>query len=652
VALISIKAFKMKLFSTLSLLFFCLSIYSQTTEEKNKIIKDYDIESLNNLKLDLNQKNKANNTLIEDYIKKNGLKRRVKTSSGGVKEIKYILNNTPIYITTDNVNAAKSTRTDRLHNGGSLGLNLEGQNMKIAIWDGGRVLLTHQEFLNSDSSASRATKGEFLITILSDHATHVAGTMVAKGTDASAKGMAPQATITSYDWTSDETEVIDEITNNALLISNHSYGISGYSGNTLTVSNWYPGCYESDAINWDQIAYNAPYYLMVTSAGNNGSDLQDYTGQLLAGYDKLMGAKNAKNNLVVASAKPLVFPNGNILIQEDAFSSQGPSDDGRIKPDITANGNLSYSSFSSSDTAYGSIGGTSMSSPNVSGTSLLLQQYYNDLNSQFMKAATLKGLVCHTATDDTFSAGPDPELGWGFLNAESSAQAILDDSNGSALILESNLANGNSYTTTFSTTGSGALSATICWTDPPGPSQSGILNSSTPVLVNDLDLRLTAPDGTTVFFPWKLQLSDVSAPAITGDNIVDNIENIDIDTPVAGTYTLTVSHKGTLASSQDFSLILTGSNITLSNEVDLKVSNLSVWPNPTKDLLNFTYKTLNNSNVNVFLTDMQGRTVYSNVIKSSSTISETINTKTFANGIYILSVKQGNNVLNKKVVLD
>ena len=614
-ALISIKAFKMKLFSTLSLLFFCLSIYSQTTEEKNKIIKDYDIESLNNLKLDLNQKNKANNTLIEDYIKKNGLKRRVKTSSGGVKEIKYILNNTPIYITTDNVNAAKSTRTDRLHNGGSLGLNLEGQNMKIAIWDGGRVLLTHQEFLNSDSSASRATKGEFLITILSDHATHVAGTMVAKGTDASAKGMAPQATITSYDWNSDETEVIDEITNNALLISNHSYGISGYSGNTLTVSNWYPGCYESDAINWDQIAYNAPYYLMVTSAGNNGSDLQDYTGQLLAGYDKLMGAKNAKNNLVVASAKPLVFPNGNILIQEDAFSSQGPSDDGRIKPDITANGNLSYSSFSSSDTAYGSIGGTSMSSPNVSGTSLLLQQYYNDLNSQFMKA-------------------------------------ILDDSNGSALILESNLANGNSYTTTFSTTGSGALSATICWTDPPGPSQSGILNSSTPVLVNDLDLRLTAPDGTTVFFPWKLQLSDVSAPAITGDNIVDNIENIDIDTPVAGTYTLTVSHKGTLASSQDFSLILTGSNITLSNEVDLKVSNLSVWPNPTKDLLNFTYKTLNNSNVNVFLTDMQGRTVYSNVIKSSSTISETINTKTFANGIYILSVKQGNNVLNKKVVLD
>jgi hypothetical protein len=50
------------------------------------------------------------------------------------------------------INAAISTRTDKLHDGGGLGLNLEGQNMYIAIWDGGSVLLTHQEFLNTDSS--------------------------------------------------------------------------------------------------------------------------------------------------------------------------------------------------------------------------------------------------------------------------------------------------------------------------------------------------------------------------------------------------------------------------------------------------------------------------------------------------------------------
>ncbi|WP_242091682.1 S8 family serine peptidase [Aestuariivivens sediminicola] len=642
----------MKLLLTTLLLFIFSTVCGQTDLEKQKIISSYDIDKLANLKSNLAQKYEANKAIIEDYVKRNGLQKKVRTPDGQIKEIKYIIDNKPIYITTDNVNAAISTKTDKLHNGGDLGLNLEGQNMNIAIWDGGRVRLTHQEFLNSDSSASRASKGETLITIVDDHATHVAGTMVAKGTDPNAKGMAPQAALTSYDWTNDESEVIGEITNNALLLSNHSYGISGYSGNTLTVSSWYPGCYEVDAINWDQIAYDAPYYLMVTSAGNNGSDLKDYTDQLLAGYDKLMGNKNAKNNLVVASAKPLVFPGGNILIQEDAFSSQGPSDDGRIKPDITANGNLSYSSIGTSDTAYGNFGGTSMATPNTSGTLLLLQQYYNELNSKFMKAATLKGLACHTATDDTFSIGPDPELGWGFLNAETATQTITDDFNGSALIMENNLPNGSTYSYSFSTTGTGTLSATICWTDPPGPSQSGILNSTTPVLVNDLDLRLTAPDGTTVFLPWKLQLSDVSAPAIKGDNIVDNIENILVDNPVSGTYTLTVSHKGTLNPSQDFSLILTGFNLTLSDQTDLKPTELTIWPNPTTDLLNISYKSINNSKVNISLTDMQGRLVHSNTIIPSGTVLERIDTRIFAKGIYILSIKQANSIINKKVVLD
>jgi len=364
------------------------------------------------------------------------------------------------------INAAISTRTDKLHDGGGLGLNLEGQNMYIAIWDGGSVLLPHQEFLNTDSSGYRVSKGETLITTISNHATHVAVTMVAKGTNPSAKGMAPQATITSYDWSNDSAEVIDEITNNALLLSNHSYGIPGFdSSGDISVQPWVLGCYSSDAALWDQIAYNAPYYLMVASAGNNG-DVNDDPNHLRSGYDKLTQEKNAKNNLVVASAKPLVFPNGNILIQEDSFSSQGPSDDGRIKPDITANGNLSFSSSSTSNDAYVNLGGTSMSSPNTSGTLLLLQQYYNELNSKFMKASTLKGLACHTATDDTFNIGPDPELGWGFFNAERAANAILDDSNSNAIILETNLTDERNYSTTFTTDGSSELSASICWTDP------------------------------------------------------------------------------------------------------------------------------------------------------------------------------------------
>ena len=477
--------------------------------------------------------------------------------------------------------------------------------------------------------------------------------MVAKGTNPSAKGMAPQATITSYDWSNDSAEVIDEISNNALLLSNHSYGIPGFdSSGDISVQPWVLGCYSSDAALWDQIAYNAPYYLMVASAGNNG-DINDDSDQLLYGYDKLTHEKNAKNNLIVASAKPLVFPNGNILIQEDSFSSQGPSDDGRIKPDITANGNLSFSSYSTANDAYANSGGTSMSSPNTSGTLLLLQQYYNELNSKFMKAATLKGLACHTATDDSFSIGPDPELGWGFLNAEVAASAILDDSNGNAIILETNLADGGSYSANFNTGGSSELSATICWTDPAGSSKNNLLNDPTPVLVNDLDLRLTAPDGTTMYFPWKLKLSDISAAATTGDNIVDTVENIDITTPLAGTYTLDVTHKGTLTSgSQDFSLILTGSNINLTT-AENTFSDYFVWPNPTNDVLNFRFKSQSNDKAYISLVDIRGRNIMTKVITNPVTeINSSIKVDAYTEGIYILNIKQGNSVTNKKIIID
>ena len=632
--------------------FLILGLNAQTPEEKNHILEHTNIDKLNELKKNIIQNNNINTKIIDDYIRENRITKQV-LENGNLKEIRYIQNNKPIYVTVDNVNAATSTRTDKLHDGGGLGLNLEGQNMYIAIWDGGSVLVTHQEFLNSDSSGYRASKGETLITTTSNHATHVAGTMVAKGTNPSAKGMAPQATITSYDWSNDSAEVIDEISNNALLLSNHSYGIPGFdSSGDISVQPWVLGCYSSDAALWDQIAYNAPYYLMVASAGNNG-DINDDSDQLLYGYDKLTHEKNAKNNLIVASAKPLVFPNGNILIQEDSFSSQGPSDDGRIKPDITANGNLSFSSYSTANDAYANSGGTSMSSPNTSGTLLLLQQYYNELNSKFMKAATLKGLAFHTATDDTFSIGPDPELGWGFLNAEVAASAILDDSKGNAIILETNITNGGSYSTTFTTDGLSELSATICWTDPAGSSKNNSLNDPTPVLVNDLDLRLTAPDGTTIFFPWKLNLSDISAAAITGDNIVDTIENIDITSPIAGTYSLDVNHKGSLANgSQDFSLILTGSNITL-NASKNSFLDYSVWPNPTKNILNFRFISQSNDNVYISLIDVRGRKIMTKVIANFEyQVNSSIKIDGCAKGVYILNIKQGNSIINKKIIIN
>ncbi len=641
----------MKLFFTSLLVLFCTTIYSQTTEEKNNIINQYDINKLHDLKLKLTLENQANNIIIEDYINKYGLQKRLKNANGRLMEIKYIIDGKPVYISTDNANAAISTRTNHLHNGGSLGLNLEGQNMYIALWDGGEVLTTHGEFLNSDSSASRVTDGETLIFPTDFHATHVAGTILAKGTDPAAKGMASQATMTAYYWDNDIAEMTNEIMTNALLLSNHSYGIPVLNDSGgQNAPTWMMGCYNSDAVTLDQIAHDAPYYLMVTSAGNSGT--ATYPGGLLDGYDKLTAEKNAKNNLVIANANPFVSGTFiNVII--NSSSSQGPSDDGRIKPDISGDGTSLYSTTDAGPfDQYITLSGTSMSSPNVAGTLLLLQQYYNQINSQYMKAATLKGLVCHTATDDFSRIGPDPIFGWGLLDAKTSAETILDDSNGSARILETNLSDGNSYSTTFSTSGTSALSATICWTDPAGTDQSNTTNSPIPALVNDLDLRLTAPDGTTVYMPWKLQLSDIAGSAITGDNLVDTVESIDVATPASGSYTLTVTHKGTLVNaSQDFSLILTGSDLTLGT-TENTISDFAIWPNPADNVINYKFNSTNSARTFITLVDVHGRTVYNDSFSSNNQlINGSINTEVLSQGIYFLKINQGNVSTTKKVVI-
>jgi hypothetical protein len=328
---------------------------------------------------------------------------------------------------------------------GTINLTQSGKNVDVVIVDGNGIVFNHPEYaVNADGTGgSRAVQynwaqhnpqvtggaaGTYTYSI-SDHATHVAGTVAARGATSSAKGMAPKALIRSYNWDSDEVEVANEITNNALLISNHSYGIPIYNdqGN-LNVPVWFMGCYNTDARNWDEIAYNFPYYLGIMSAGNNGTST--YDGGLAFGYDKLTGNKNTKNLMIVANANPNVHPVTGAMtsLVINNSSSQGPTDDGRIKPDIAADGTSLYSTSNVSDTSYDTSTGTSMASPSVAGGLILIQEHYNDLHpSEFMRSASLKGLACHTALDDAASVGPDPKFGWGLLDTRESV-IVLNNS--------------------------------------------------------------------------------------------------------------------------------------------------------------------------------------------------------------------------------
>ncbi len=518
----------------------------------------------------------------EEWARQNGVPIRQVLPDGTIIEIMRLENGIPLFYITDNADASRTTQTERLYPGGTLGLNLTGSGYtRLGEWDGGAVRGTHQEF------GGRVTQvdGD---TSISSHATHVAGTMIAAGVDAQAKGMAYQANLRAFNWDFDESEMSSEAAN-GLELSNHSYGyITGWYYDGL-FWHWYGdvtvdqneayqfGFYDSQAQNWDQIAYDAPYYLIVKSAGNdrdddapapgtshthNGSGSytdSHYSDGYDNGYDNIRSAGVAKNVLTVGAVNVVYNYDDASSVQMSTFSSWGPADDGRIKPDIVGNGVGVYSTVGSSDNAYSTYDGTSMASPNVTGSLVLLRQHYENTHAgQKMRAATLKALVIHTADEAGDYPGPDYSFGWGLLNVKRAANKITEDTYQN-VIDELVLNDGATYTRTITASGKEPLKVTIVWTDPPGTPVAPALDPPTPMLVNDLDLRVE--DGTNTYYPWSLDRNNPSAPATrTGKNSVDNVEQVVIDNPVAGaTYTIVVTHAGTLTNgSQAFSLIISG----------------------------------------------------------------------------------------------
>jgi len=492
----------------------------------------------------------------------------------------------PLYYSISNLDAARTTSTIKLWPNRALGLNLTGLGIKLGEWDGGRVRTTHREFtgrvIQRDGS-----------TTTYNHASHVAGTMIAAGIDSLARGMAWQANLDAYDWNYDVAEM-SVAASEGLLLSNHSYvhyagwqqfGSSWYWYGDTTISgtkDWKFGFYDLTSKQFDYISYNAPYYLIVKAAGNengqgpnagtphyiwSGSNwvLSTTTRPKDGEFDCLPTFSVAKNILTVGNVNDLpngyTNPAGVIL---SSSSSRGPTDDGRIKPDICGNGTSLYSTISTNDSAYGLNSGTSMAAPNVTGTLALLQQHYFNKYNRYMKAATLKALAIHTADEAGTADGPDYRFGWGLLNAVSAVQTITNNDS-IALIKELSLSNNSTYQYTVFAQGNNPFAVTITWNDPESEPLSPTLDSNTPLLINDLDIRITRND--TTWYPWILNPNSPLSPASTGDNFRDNVEKIWIQNPIAGEYTIAISHKGSLKyGKQDFSLIATG--ITLNSPKD------------------------------------------------------------------------------------
>jgi hypothetical protein len=503
----------------------------------------------------------------------------------------------PVFYTPHNLNSARTISTDEVWPGGSTGYNLTGAGTafgELALWDGNGVLTTHVEF------AGRVVQRDVpaVPPFLSNHSTHVAGTMVAAGLDANAQGMSYQANLDAYEWTNDNGEMAAAAAA-GLQVSNHSYGTSSGWGRTVdgdgpggnppapswwgdtTVDNFEDfgfGFYDSDAQDWDQIAVNAPEYLIVKSAGNDRNDVQDGTlGHWVYdwntftfswstaardrdggadGYDCIGHRGNAKNILTVGSCVEIpggYTGPGDVVLS--AFSSWGPTDDGRIKPDIVANGDWLWSTGANNNNHYYSTGGTSMSSPSVAGSVNLLARQYENRFASLPWASTLKALVIHTADEAGAADGPDYEAGWGLMNTARAADVVAAPA-AQAGIIEATLNQGATDTYTFNVLGTTMVQATIVWTDPAGTPPAASLNPTTVMLVNDLDIRMEHVPTATVHAPWALDGAFPGNPAVRADNELDNVEKIDVASGAPGQYQVRVTHKGTLqGGSQDYSLI-------------------------------------------------------------------------------------------------
>jgi hypothetical protein len=558
--------------------------------QRSELYNDTQQKKLTALSSELDIKQKANYQKALKIVKLKGWAVETDLGNGRIMRLKGLdETGQPSYLMTEsNGFASATTRTNQLYTGGSLGLSLNGNSdavkNRLGIWDGGGVASTHVEMVGRVTQQDNASTS-------SSHSTHVAGTMIATGISVSARGMAFGANLKAWDFSNDDTEMSAAAKD--LSISNHSYGFPAgwvYNSNTnrwawygaLSISateDYKFGFYDGNAQSYDRIAYAAPYYLIVKSAGNNRGDNGPGEGRYYFlgtsttdssnvprkasdGYDIISTTSNAKNILTVGA---IAGTNGNPPAQASdvrisSFSSWGPTDDGRIKPDLVAVGVSVFSTSNTSTSAYSVLSGTSMSSPQAAGSLLLLQEAYSKQNGgQLMLSSTLKGLALHTAFD-AGNPGPDYIYGWGLLDMEKAAKVILNTDKTHSLT-ERTLQTGATFTQRITASGKGALTATICWTDPEGEVLSPTaanLNNRSPRLVNDLDIRIS--DGTNNYLPFILNPEKPADVATRGDNIRDNIEQILIPDAVPGrTYTLTVTNKGTLKNnSQDYALIISG----------------------------------------------------------------------------------------------
>lgn len=436
--------------------------------------------------------------------------------------------------------------------------NLDGTGIDVMVYDGGRAG-SHTDF------GTRLTSGD--AASFSEHATHVAGTVGGSGANSAAqggtalqwRGMAPNVDLITYGIGSISgiafyEDVSDIETDWAAGQNTYGADIGTASLSSNIYANYPSRCdlmgnYGATAVLIDQIVRGGnsvvgigDKYIATWAAGNERG-----WASSCGTYNIISPPSSAKNPIQVGGSNT----NNNT---QYAHTSWGPTDDGRIKPIVTAgacqtsgDGGITSTDNSPLNT-YTVKCGTSMATPAVAGSLALMLQQYREVygTSGNFWPATAKAILMQTAVD---LGNPGPDYQWGFGQVD--IHAAVDLITRKAFRQES-LAQGEIDLYHFIVgQDTGTIQVTLAWDD-----FEGTFNAN-PTLINNLNLELVSPSGT-VWRPWVLNPASPASNATRGVDNVNNQEQVEIPSPEVGTWMVRVRGATVPQGPQDYALVCEG----------------------------------------------------------------------------------------------